>query len=213
MFFPDGGVFYPFCISPILYFCSLVRYCCGREAITYGILYTSKQITGQSSAWGAGKERVSRIRWSPCSMQDSPPSLPGSTTCRQSSRTLTERTMNASSPSIQNDARTPTGSCTMLKRWQDTWNTARPSYRIAIHAKTPLQILTMIHPHVFAFPVLLMEDVIKMFCTAARWFETYFKINLVRITGTYVLAVCKNIGKSTPTPPVPCRALFRPPLF
>lgn len=42
----------------------------------------------------------------------------------------------------------------------------------------------MIHPHVFTFPVLLMEDVINMFGTAVRWFETYFKINLVRITVT-----------------------------
>jgi len=48
----------------------------------------------------------------------------------------------------------------------------------------------MIHPHVFTFPVLLMEDVITMLGTAIRWFETYFKINLVRITGTYVRARC-----------------------
>jgi putative transposase len=81
------------------------------------------------------------------------------------------------------------------QRWQDTWNTARPSYGIAMNGNTPLQKLrgykTMIHSHVFTFPVLLMEDVIKMFGTAVRWFETYFKLNLVRITGTYVRAMCQ----------------------
>ena len=84
------------------------------------------------------------------------------------------------------------------QQWQDTWNTARPSYGIAMNGKTPLQKLqeykTMIHSHVFTFPVLLMEDVIKMFGTAVKWFETYFKINLVRITGTYVRATCQNDG-------------------
>jgi hypothetical protein len=64
-----------------------------------------------------------------------------------------------------------------------------------MNGNTPLQKLrgykTMIHPHVFTFPVLLMEDVITMLGTAIRWFETYFKINLVRITGTYVRARCQ----------------------
>ena len=80
------------------------------------------------------------------------------------------------------------------QRWQDTWNTARPSHGIAMNGKTPLEKLrsykTMIHSHVFTFPVLLMEDIIKMFGTAIRWFETYFKLNLMRITGTYVRAMC-----------------------
>jgi len=78
------------------------------------------------------------------------------------------------------------------QRWQDTWNTARPSYGISMDGKTPLEKLrsykTMIHPHVLTFPVLLMEDLLKMFGTAIKWFETYFKINFVRITGTYVRA-------------------------
>jgi len=42
----------------------------------------------------------------------------------------------------------------------------------------------MIPPSAFTFPVVLMEDVINMFGTAVRWFETYFKVNLVRITVT-----------------------------
>jgi len=48
----------------------------------------------------------------------------------------------------------------------------------------------MIHSHVFTFSVLLMEDVVNMFETAIRWLETYFKLNLVRIIGTYVHVMC-----------------------
>ena len=137
-------------------------------------LYTSKLITGQSSAWGAGRKRMSGTHCSPCSMQDSPPSLPGPNTCRLSSRTLTERTMNASFLSIPNGARISTSSYIRPKRWQDTWNTVRPSHGIAMNGKTPLEKRgsnkTMIHSHVFTCPVLLMEDVIKMFGIVIRWF-------------------------------------------
>jgi len=48
----------------------------------------------------------------------------------------------------------------------------------------------MIHSHLLTFPVLIMEDVVNMFETATRWLETYFKLNLVRITGTYVRTMC-----------------------
>lgn len=53
------------------------------------------------------------------------------------------------------------------QRWQDTWNTARPSFGIGMRGKTPLEKLrgykTLIHPHIYSFPVLLMKDVIKVF--------------------------------------------------
>jgi len=58
------------------------------------------------------------------------------------------------------------------------------------------KLQNMIHSHVFTFPVLLMENVIKMFGTAVQWFETYIKINLVRITGTYVRAIYQNSKNS-----------------
>ena len=74
--------------------------------------------------------------------------------------------------------------------WQDTWNTARPSFGIGMKGKTPLEKLrgykTLIHPHIYTFPVLLMEDVIKYFGPAIKWFETYFKLQFIKLTGTYV---------------------------
>ena len=51
------------------------------------------------------------------------------------------------------------------QRWQDTWNTARSSYGIAMNGRTPLKKLrdakAMASDHVLSFPVLLMEDVVK----------------------------------------------------
>ena len=53
------------------------------------------------------------------------------------------------------------------QRWQDTWNTVCPSFGIGMRGKTPLEKLrgykTLIHPHIYSFPVLLMKDVIKLF--------------------------------------------------
>jgi hypothetical protein len=78
------------------------------------------------------------------------------------------------------------------QRWQDTWNTARPSYGIAMKQRTPLQKLrdskAMISDHVVTFPVLLMEDVVKSIGPAVKWFETYLGIRYLRLSGTYVCA-------------------------
>lgn len=78
------------------------------------------------------------------------------------------------------------------QRWQDTWNTARPSYGIAMHGRTPLKKLrdvkAMISDHIVTFPVLLMEDVVKSIGPAVKWFETYLGIQFLRLGGTYVYA-------------------------
>jgi len=69
------------------------------------------------------------------------------------------------------------------RRRQGTWNITLPWYAIAMLGKKPLQIPrryeTTIDPHFFIFPVLLMEDMIKMFGTDVCWYDTYFKIDIV----------------------------------
>ena len=80
------------------------------------------------------------------------------------------------------------------QRWQDTWNTARPSYGIAMRERTPLEKLKshkcMIHPHVLTFPVVLLEDVIKMIGSAVDWFRLYFGLKFIKLSGNYVRAMC-----------------------
>ncbi len=82
------------------------------------------------------------------------------------------------------------------QRWQDTWNTARPSYGIAMRGRTPLEKLQshkcMIHPHVLTFPVLLLEDVIKIFGSAVDWFHLYFGLKFIKLSGNYVRAKCQK---------------------
>ena len=78
------------------------------------------------------------------------------------------------------------------QRWQDTWNTTRPSYGIAMKGRTPLTKLrdskAMISEHILSFPVLLMEEVVKTIGPAVKWFETYLGIHFLRLGGTYVCA-------------------------
>jgi hypothetical protein len=78
------------------------------------------------------------------------------------------------------------------ERWQDTWNTARASYGIAMNGRTPLQKLrdskALIHDHIFSFPVLLIEDVVRTAGPAVKWFETYLGVQFLRLGGTYVYA-------------------------
>jgi len=80
------------------------------------------------------------------------------------------------------------------QRWQDTWNTARPSYGIAMRGRTPLKKLKshkcMIHPHVLTFPVVLLEDVINMIGSAVDWFRLYFGLKFIKLSGNYVRAMC-----------------------
>jgi len=76
------------------------------------------------------------------------------------------------------------------QRWQDIWNTARPSYGIAMKGRTPLEKLKshkcMIHPHVLRFPVVLLEDVIKMIGSAVDWFRLYFGVKFIKLSRNYV---------------------------
>jgi hypothetical protein len=76
------------------------------------------------------------------------------------------------------------------QRWQDTWNTDRPSFGIGMKGKTTLEKLrvykTLIQPHIYTFPVLLVEAVIQYFRPAIKWFETYFKLQFMKVTGIYV---------------------------
>ena len=52
------------------------------------------------------------------------------------------------------------------QRWQDTWNTARRSQGIGMNNLTPLQKLRqkddLIHPHIMQFPVILLDDILKL---------------------------------------------------
>jgi len=76
------------------------------------------------------------------------------------------------------------------QRWQDTWNTARPSYGIGMRGRTPLEKLRshkcMINSHVLTFPVLLLEDVLKMIGSGVDWFHLYFGMKYIKISGNYV---------------------------
>ena len=55
-----------------------------------------------------------------------------------------------------------------------------------------------------------MKELIKMFGTADLWFDPYFKINLVRITGTYVHAMCQMLDRLHPPHPCPAELSFVP---
>ena len=52
------------------------------------------------------------------------------------------------------------------QRWQDTWNIARRSWGIGMNGRTPLEKLKqkndLISPHIMQFPVILMEDILKL---------------------------------------------------
>lgn len=52
------------------------------------------------------------------------------------------------------------------QQWQDTWNYYRPSYGIAMHGRTPQEKLKASHAdinaHLLQFPVLLMENVLRL---------------------------------------------------
>jgi hypothetical protein len=108
------------------------------------------------------------------------------------------------------------------QRWQDTWNTARPSYGIAMKGRTPLRKLrdskAMISEHILSFSVLLMEDVVKNIGPAVKWFETYLGVQFLRLGGTYVCArylLSRKInrgGPSGPPAPVSNRSKNQPPL-
>jgi hypothetical protein len=55
------------------------------------------------------------------------------------------------------------------QQWQDTWNCYRPSYGIAMNGRTPQEKLKASHAginaHVLQFPVLLMENVLRLLGT------------------------------------------------
>lgn len=52
------------------------------------------------------------------------------------------------------------------QQWQDTWNCYQPSYGIAMHGRTPQKKLKTslagINDHLLQFPVLLMENVLRL---------------------------------------------------
>jgi putative transposase len=77
------------------------------------------------------------------------------------------------------------------QQWQDTWNCYRPSYGIAMHGLTPQEKLKASHAgindHVLQFPVLLMENVLRLLGT----FTATLKLLLA---GKYVPTTCQEIG-------------------
>ena len=68
---------------------------------------------------------------------------------------------------------------TKAQRWQDTWNTARPSWGIAMNGITPLQKLKqksdLITSHIFHFPVLLLENLLQF--TTGYYVPTNYHYN------------------------------------
>ena len=84
------------------------------------------------------------------------------------------------------------------QKWQDTWNTARGSFGIGMYGMTPLEKLrslkTMIHDNIAAFPVILLEDLIKLSGTVMQWFKYYI---LKKISpnqaGQYVFTTCQKL--------------------
>lgn len=76
------------------------------------------------------------------------------------------------------------------QRWQDTWNIARPSFGIGMDGKTPYEKLIssnfLVHPHIFSFPVILMEDLLSQYGLFTKNLSLFLK------SGTYVLTKCQK---------------------
>ena len=87
-----------------------------------------------------------------------------------------------------------------VQQWQDTWNTARPSYGICMNGLTPYEKFKrknlFISEHIFNFPVFLMESFIKRNGSAMQWLHRYLGLNFYVKGGKYVYTTCpnKNLG-------------------
>lgn len=75
------------------------------------------------------------------------------------------------------------------QQWQDTWNCYRPSYGINMNGLTPEEKLktskAAIQNHVLQFPVLLMENMLKLLGAFTA------SLKLIK-TGKYVPTTCQN---------------------
>lgn len=75
------------------------------------------------------------------------------------------------------------------QQWQDTWNCYRPSYGIAMHGRTPHEKLnashTNINAHLLQFPVLLMENVLRLLGTFTA------SLKLIQ-AGKYLPTMCQS---------------------
>lgn len=73
--------------------------------------------------------------------------------------------------------------------WQDTWNFYKPSFGIAMRGLTPREKLkatkSMVHAHVMLFPVMLLEDVMKVVGSPSELLSGLFG-------GTYVYTTCQR---------------------
>jgi transposase len=75
------------------------------------------------------------------------------------------------------------------QQWQDTWNFYKPSHGKGMHGLTPYRKLkkskSAVNPHVLKFPVVLMEDLLKL----AGLITLFLKSHL---TGKYVHTKCQR---------------------
>ena len=76
------------------------------------------------------------------------------------------------------------------QQWQDTWNTARPHFGIAMNGKTPKQKLDSISfnisSHIFNFPVVLIEQFFKISGPVFFWLQMFLNLYILRLAGKYV---------------------------
>ena len=76
------------------------------------------------------------------------------------------------------------------QKWQDTWNSARSSFGIAMNGMTPLEKLrslnTMISDNIAAFPVILLDDLFKISGAVMQWFRYYINKKILYHNGQYV---------------------------
>lgn len=86
------------------------------------------------------------------------------------------------------------------QRWQDTWNIARASFGIEMKGLSPMEKLkslkTMVNENIYSFPVLSMEDVLRVLGTGVEWLGRlnylYGVIDMLksRQGGKYVHTTC-----------------------
>ncbi|MCK4544298.1 IS481 family transposase [candidate division WOR-3 bacterium] len=80
------------------------------------------------------------------------------------------------------------------QQWQDTWNTARPSFGIDMDGMTPYEKFKKKNiyasEHVFNFPVFLMETLISKNGSSMQWLYRYLGLNFYSMGGKYVYTTC-----------------------
>ena len=75
------------------------------------------------------------------------------------------------------------------QQWQDTWNTARPSFGIDMNGMTPYEKLnslkSLISTNIMKFPVLLLEDFLKKVFYPWRWLNSFLLLLIYSLFFAY----------------------------